>query len=295
MDEGQGAPVLLLHGFGGTNNLVRRLPAQIGFQKEHRFISVDCRGHGRSGKPHDPSQYGIQMVEDLVRLLDHLKIEKAHVVGGSMGGFIALKMVAMHPERLLSAVIGDAGWERATQENLEFAEAVAKAVEKEGTGPLLKRLGIADRPLTLWEELEGKIWLEYVNDPLALAAVARGSHQLSLTEEELLSNKVPTLIIIGSKDGFLPDAKALAEKMANHELVIVEGVGHGGTASSNVSRTALRDFLDKHTSSSGPPEWCLSNLWRPSKALPFVLECWRTSAYFLAKRKPSSERIKPCP
>jgi pimeloyl-ACP methyl ester carboxylesterase len=252
-DEGRGAPVLLVHGFGMVANLEWRRPGLIvALSKEYRVIALDARGHGRSGKPHDPNQYGVQMVEDLVRLMDHLNIEKAHVVGYSMGGFIILKMVAMHPERLLSAVPCAAGWEQATQENLDFAEAVAKAVEKGDAGPLLKRLDRdhIDRPFKWWERLGTKMGLTYFNDALALAAVARVSLQLTLTDKELRSNKVPTLTIIGSEDGLLPDAKALAEQMANHELVILEGGNHGSTKGSIPFLTALRAFLAEHTPST---------------------------------------------
>jgi len=104
-----------------------------------------------------------------------------------------------------------------------------------------------DRPLKWWERVGAKLGLTYFNDALALAALARGSHQLTLTGEELRSNKVPTLTIIGSEDGLLPDAKALAEQMANQELVIVEGGNHGSTKGSIAFLTALRAFLAEHT------------------------------------------------
>lgn len=71
---------------------------------------MDVRGHGLSGKPHDTAQYGVEMVEDVRRLLDHLKIEKAHLVGYSMGGFIVYKFMALHPERLITAMPCGAAW-----------------------------------------------------------------------------------------------------------------------------------------------------------------------------------------
>ena len=247
-DEGQGTPVLLVHGFGNPANSQWRgmglIDALLG---DYRVIALDNRGHGRSDKPHDPSQYGLQMMEDLVRLLDHLGIDKAHVVGYSMGGFITLKLVAVHPERVLSAAACGAGWEQATQENLDFAEAVATAMEHGESGPLRQRLGIADRPLTLWKKIEIKASLTYFNDPLALAAVARGSQQLTLTEAELRANTVPTLTIIGSKDGLLPDAQALHARMANHELVVVAGKNHMNTVTTDEFLKALRAFLAEHT------------------------------------------------
>ena len=68
------------------------------------MIALDCRGHGKSDKPHDPEKYGPEMAADVVRLLDHLKIEKAHLIGYSSGAFIAGKVAATHPKRVLSVV-----------------------------------------------------------------------------------------------------------------------------------------------------------------------------------------------
>ena len=103
IEQGAGSPVILLHGFGtnaaGNWMVTRVLPKLAG---EHRVIALDLRGHGRSGKPHDPSQYGIEMVHDVARLMDHLGIERAHVAGYSLGGFVALKFASVYPERTLS-------------------------------------------------------------------------------------------------------------------------------------------------------------------------------------------------
>jgi pimeloyl-ACP methyl ester carboxylesterase len=75
-----GEPVLLIHGFTGTIE-TQWAPVIKALATDYRVIALDCRGHGGSGKPHDPKQYGIEMVKDAVRLLDHLKIDKAHVAG----------------------------------------------------------------------------------------------------------------------------------------------------------------------------------------------------------------------
>src|SRR5438552_1973382 len=91
--EGQGEPVLLVHGFAANIQLQWGLPGVLKtLAKDYQVIAIDCRGHGGSGKPHDPAMYGIEVVEDLVRLLDHLDIRRAHVVGYSLGAFITLKL-----------------------------------------------------------------------------------------------------------------------------------------------------------------------------------------------------------
>ena len=103
-EQGGGTPVILVHGLG-INAQANWMATGV-FQrlaKHYRVIALDLRGHGLSGKPHEPEQYGPKMAEDIVRLMDHLRIEKAHVMGYSLGGFVVLKLIALHPERLLSA------------------------------------------------------------------------------------------------------------------------------------------------------------------------------------------------
>ena len=78
--------------------------------RDHRVIAFDLRGHGESGKPHDPARYGREMALDIIRLLDHLGIRRAHVVGYSLGAILASQLLTLHPERFLSAtLIGGAG------------------------------------------------------------------------------------------------------------------------------------------------------------------------------------------
>lgn len=245
IDEGQGVPVVLVHGFAVPAHLQWRKPGLIAaLAKDYRVIALDNRGHGRSDKPHDPSQYGVQMAEDVVRLMDHLHLDKAHVVGYSMGGFITLKLVTLHPERLLSAAACGAGWLQPTEENLAFSETVAQALEtRTGFGPLIKRLGLPDRPMTFRKKAELNFFLTFYHDPLALAAVSRGGAELSLTEAELRANTVPVLTIIGSEDGLLPEAEALTATMANHQLVVLEGKNHNTTSGSTPFLAELQQFL----------------------------------------------------
>src|SRR6266446_970237 len=98
--EGKGEPVLLIHGFTANIEIQWTIPGITrALAKKYQVIAFDNRGHGKSGKPHDAEKYGMEMVEDAVRLLDHLKIKKAHVVGYSMGGMIALKLAVVHSDR----------------------------------------------------------------------------------------------------------------------------------------------------------------------------------------------------
>ena len=109
--EGSGVPVVLIHGWMGDSSMWGRDQAgntklNTTDAKGFQVIAMDCRGHGKSDKPHDPASYGPEMAADVVRLLDHLKLEKAHLVGYSSGAYIAGKVAATHPERVLSIIYG---------------------------------------------------------------------------------------------------------------------------------------------------------------------------------------------
>jgi pimeloyl-ACP methyl ester carboxylesterase len=93
--QGKGEPVVLLHGWLSSAGVNWALPGTSALlAKDYQVIALDVRGHGLSDKPTKEDAYGPELVEDVVRLLDHLKIEKAHVVGYSMGGIIAANFLA---------------------------------------------------------------------------------------------------------------------------------------------------------------------------------------------------------
>src|SRR5262245_42516828 len=111
VEQGSGPPVVLLHGFSGSLDTgwveTGVLPT---LATDYRVIAFDSRGHGQSDKPHDPKSYGLQMGQDVVRLLDHLHITWAHIVGHSMGAGIVAKLLTADPDRFLTATLsGSAG------------------------------------------------------------------------------------------------------------------------------------------------------------------------------------------
>jgi pimeloyl-ACP methyl ester carboxylesterase len=111
--EGTGEPVIMIHGLDSSAKLNWELPGIIdGVARDHKVIALDLPGYGESDKPSDPGAYGQRWVEDVILLMDHLKIEKAHIVGYSMGGMVALKLIAEHPDRVISGTLGGMGWLR---------------------------------------------------------------------------------------------------------------------------------------------------------------------------------------
>src|SRR5262245_44062744 len=105
VERGVGAPVVLVHGFTGD---IERSWIETGvlpdLARDHRVIALDLRGHGKSDKPYDPRAYE-RIALDVIDLLDHLQIEKVHLVGYSLGGIIAMKLLTTHPGRFYGAVL----------------------------------------------------------------------------------------------------------------------------------------------------------------------------------------------
>jgi pimeloyl-ACP methyl ester carboxylesterase len=109
--QGTGEPVVLIHGLYASAALNWEMPGVFAaLARDHDVIALDLPGHGLSDKPDLASAYGAQLVQDVILLLDHLKIRKAHIVGYSLGGMITLKFIAEHPDRALSGTLGGMGW-----------------------------------------------------------------------------------------------------------------------------------------------------------------------------------------
>lgn len=244
--QGRGEPVVLVHG----------LMANIGFQwdaprvlealaNDYRVVALDNRGHGGSEKPHEADKYGAEMVEDVVRLLDHLQIDTAHVVGYSMGGFIANKLLATHPERVRSAVIAGAGWLRADDPQIMVLEELADSLEAgRGVAPLLKALNPRGRPVPSDAQLavSSRLILS-INDVKAITAAVRGLPELHVTESELAANRTPALAIVGGDDPLKAAAELLVGKMPQLKMVTLQGADHVDAPFRPEFVAAIRNFL----------------------------------------------------
>lgn len=248
-EQGQGEPVLLIHGFGVNEDLQWGLPGIIKtLAKDHRVIAYDNRGHGLSDKPHDPKKYGAEMVEDAVRLLDHLKIKKAHAVGYSMGAMIAGKLLVAHPDRLLTATLGGAAPNVQSEQKGKFMDMLAKSLEEgKGAGPLFEALTPPGKPRPSAEQIKefNKFFLG-MNDAKALAAVVRGWSGLVVTADELKANRVPTLALIGANDPLKKGVDALEGKMSHLKIVVIPDSDHITAVGRPQFIDALRAFLAKH-------------------------------------------------
>ncbi len=248
--EGEGEPVILIHGFTASIPVQWQLPGIFSkLAKDYQVIALDNRGHGRSDKPHDPQQYGAEMVEDVIRLMDHLKIERAHVVGYSMGGFMTGYLVSKYPDRVITATLGGAGWAQADAPELDFIDELAESLESgKGIRPLIERLTPADRPKPTEEQLKAiNQMLMLTNDPKALAACIRGMKGLAVAEESLKANEVPTLAIIGEIDPLKTGVDEMEKRMANLTVIVIDGADHMTAFGNPKFIAGLKDFLADHS------------------------------------------------
>jgi pimeloyl-ACP methyl ester carboxylesterase len=248
--EGQGDPVILVHGFTASIPVQWAMPGVLSkLAKNYQVIALDNRGHGKSDKPHDPKQYGAEMVGDVVRLMDHLKIQKAHVVGYSMGGFMTAYLLSNHPDRLLSATLGGAGWSQADDMRLNFLTDLADSLDAgKGIGPLIQQLTPANRPKPTEEQINAvNQMLMLTNDSKALAACIRGMKGLAVSEAQLKANKVPTLAIIGSDDPLKAGVDDMEKVMSNLKVEVIEGADHMTCFLSPKFIEDLQSFLTDHS------------------------------------------------
>lgn len=195
--QGKGEPVILIHGWLSSGWINWDMPGTTALlAKDHQVITLDVPGHGKSDKPVKEEAYGPELVEDVVRLMDHLKIEKAHIVGYSMGGIISARLAVKHPDRVLSVTLGGMGWLR------------------EGS-------------------LEQKFFAEGGKDGKPVGLCFRSLAKLALTEDEVKSIKAPVVILFGDNDvikrGYVEPLKKVRDdwqvieiKDANHLSCIMK-------------------------------------------------------------------------
>ncbi|MGD8643658.1 MAG: alpha/beta hydrolase [Chromatiales bacterium] len=245
-DEGQGEVVLLLHGFAVNSDLNWRLTGIVGaLSPRFRVVALDLRGHGLSDKPHGERAYGLALIADVINLLDHLRIERAHLVGYSLGGFVALKSAALYPERIRSTTLIGAGWE--APDGGLFLSAIPRLQEtlvRGGSiGPLSEFLEGAREPPSLLHAWSVHLMTGYFNDPHALAALIGSLPELTVPESELRMIPGPVLAIVGERDPFRLSAAALCGRVQDYRMMVVEGADHVRLAWEATTTESLLQFL----------------------------------------------------
>jgi pimeloyl-ACP methyl ester carboxylesterase len=248
--EGKGEPVILIHGYAADIDTNWGQPGIIrGLSGDYKVIAIDIRGHGQSDKPHDAAAYGSRMVDDVIRLMDHLGIGKAHIAGYSMGGIITEALMADHPDRLLTAAIGGAGWRDPHDRGEEqLMNQLADSLKQgKGIGPLIVALSPPGAPPLTPQTIE-MINQRFLasNDPLALAAVARA--QLPPVKEAgIRGSRIPVLALIGEADPLKADVDRFTGMLPNLKIVVIPGANHLNAFGDPLFLSSLKSFLAEHS------------------------------------------------
>ena len=211
---GDGFPLVLLHGFGERAASWRWKSLVESLAGDRRLILVDARGHGASDKPHAPGAYcGDLLIGDVVAILDHLGAPQADVLGYSQGGWIALNLVALAPERVRRCVIGGA---TPYGQDLSVYRALASAGAERALGALERAAGFP------FDQHTREAFLE--NDMEALkAAYTVDRPDISGALESFAA---PCLLLCGDQDPLLSDMQRFSDDAPERRLLVMAGMNH---------------------------------------------------------------------
>lgn len=235
IDEGEGEPIVLVHGFASSKNVNWIYPTWVSelVKVGRRVIALDNRGHGESTKLYDPDQYGIAiMAGDVIALMDHLGIARADVMGYSLGSRMTAILALENPQRLRSAILGGIGM--GLIEGGGPGENVALALEAPSLDDVTDPVGRTFRAFADQTR----------SDRRALAACLRGSRRL-MTREEAAAIRVPVLIAVGSKDEIAGSAAALGCIIPGADVLDIPNRDHMRAVGDKVYKAGVIDFLSR--------------------------------------------------
>jgi pimeloyl-ACP methyl ester carboxylesterase len=256
VEAGAGSPVVLVHSYAG--DLESQWMATGVFEtlaREYRVIAFDQRGHGQSGKPHEPRAYGLEMTRDTPRLMDHLRVDRAHIVGYSMGAHLVAQLLTLAPQRFLSATLGGGtGRRRWSAQEERQTETEAAEIARGSLRSQMLRLWSRDErpPDDRVIERSSAMFLKG-KDCLALAACRRANREQVFATGDLRTVTVPVLGIVGGEDPYMESYEELREVLPQMKLVVIEGADHAGAAGRREFVEALREFLDRTESQGQAP------------------------------------------
>jgi pimeloyl-ACP methyl ester carboxylesterase len=228
MELGRGTPVILIHGYT-ANSEGKWFKSGIAeaIARTNRVIAMDARGHGQSDKPHDPAKYGPHMATDVIELMDHLKIARAHIHGYSMGGSILAQVLAKHPDRVITAIFGGSGPQEVDPKR-------QADVPKDEEPPAANAPGAP----------RGENWGSYAGyDREALDAVQKYPWKPEDRAIDLTKVRIPVLAIVGSLDRPNLRTHRMQREVKNFKRVIVPGETHGSVHLNPVYTKTLTEFI----------------------------------------------------
>ncbi|HEY0329851.1 MAG TPA: alpha/beta fold hydrolase [Rhodopseudomonas sp.] len=235
LDEGEGEPIILVHGFASNKTVNWMYPNWVSaLQKSgRRVIAFDNRGHGESSKLYDPEDYHLgTMAGDLAALMDHLQLARADVMGYSMGARITAYLARSQPERVRSAIFGGLGI--GLVKGGGPGENVVAALQAPSLDDVTDPVGRTFRAFA--EQTR--------SDRAALAACLRGSRRL-MSPEEAASIAVPVLIAVGTTDEIAGSARDLQAIIPGAEVLDIPRRDHMRAVGDRVYKDGVLAFLSR--------------------------------------------------
>lgn len=236
-ETGTGVPVLFIHEFAGDHRSWE--PQVRALSRRYRCITYGARGYPPSDVPSDPSAYSqARAVADAIAVLDGLSIDRAHVVGISMGGFCALHLGLRHPDRALSLVVAATGYGAQPERQAAFrkeCDVIADAFAEEGTEQVAQRYSVGPARVQ-FQNKDPRGWAEFARQlaehsaegsTLTMRGVQRERPSLYALTDELRALTVPTLIVTGDEDeGCLEPDLMLKRTIPSAGLAVLPRTGH---------------------------------------------------------------------
>ena len=233
IDEGEGDPVMLVHGFASSLRYNWVDPGWVSLlvRSGRRVIALDNRGHGASDKLYDPAAYTAPlMAEDVRRLLDHLGLGRADVMGYSMGARITAFLALAHPQRVRSAIFGGLGGNMLR--TLPGTDRIAEALEARSIDD------VTDANARTFRAFADKTG----SDRRALAACIRGG-RAPLTAEAVAHIACPVLVAVGTDDVIAGPPEALAALIPGAEALPIPRRDHMLAVGDRVYKDGVLEFL----------------------------------------------------
>ena len=256
-DQGSGVPLVLVHGGAGSVTFwwEDTGPDYIGYDIRgafvaagYRVVALDMRGYGKSDRPHDPAAYGFEMSRDIVRLLDHLDIKQAHVIGYAQGALVTNWMRREFPDRMLTATICSGGLLPEDSFWVVHGDEIADGMAKSDMMPAVRQMTPPGQPLPTPEQVHAR-YADMFNkiDMQALSAMVRAQAAFPDSIEELSSNTVPSLAIVGEHDWNTPDVEVMGKHMSNLEILVIPDATHQQAVRAPTFLAETLKFMDKNS------------------------------------------------
>jgi pimeloyl-ACP methyl ester carboxylesterase len=237
LDEGNGEPIVLVHGFASNKEVNWVNPSWVATLTKagRRVIALDNRGHGASAKLYDPVAYRSSlMAEDVRALIDHLGLLRADVMGYSMGARITAYLALLHPQRVRSAIIAGLGIKLVDGVGLPDSDGIARALEAANPAE------VTDPTARMFRSFAEQTR----SDLRALAACLRGSRQ-TLDREEARRIAVPVLVAVGGNDQIAGSPQELAALIPGARALVIGDRDHMLAVGDRVFKAGVLDFLEE--------------------------------------------------